>query len=112
MRAARAAGRRRRTVPTTAGAAEVHVCHALPRVADAAVDLDRGLAHRAGAAGGVRLGDRGGSAGVGRREGVDGPGGVEQRAQGTLGERPGLGQQVLHGLERADRHAVLAALPA
>ena len=42
------------------GPPQVHVGHALPGVADAAVHLDGRLAHRAGAAGGVCLGDGGG----------------------------------------------------
>ena len=90
--------------------AQVHVREALPGVADAAVHLDRGLAHRAGGAGAVGLGDGARRERVGRVEGVDRPGRVTRDARRTLGRDQRVGQQVLHRLERADRHAVLTSL--
>ena len=84
---------------------------ALPRVADAAVHLDRGLAHRARGAGAVRLGDRGpaahASSGGRLSTAHDACSATLERA---LHQAARLGEQVLHGLERTDRHAVLPAL--
>ena len=44
------------------------------------------------------------------REVVDGPRRVQRDAERALHQAVRLGEQVLHGLERADRHAVLPAL--
>ncbi len=59
------------------------------------------------AASAVGLGHRGGRQRVVGREGVDRPGGVERGAARALHEHEGVGEQVLDGLERADRPAVL-----
>ena len=83
--------------------AQVDVGQALPRVADAAVHLDGGLAHRAGGPGAVGLGHRGGGQRLGRRERVDRPRRVERDAARALHGDERVGQQVLHRLERADR---------
>ena len=83
---------------------------ALPGVADAAVDLDGGLAHGAGGAGAVRLRQRGGGQRLPRRQRVDRPGGVQRDGVRPLGRHVRVRQQVLHGLERTDRRAVLPAL--
>ena len=47
---------------------------------------------------------------VGGREVVDGPRRVQRDAERALHEAVRLGEQVLHGLERPDGHAVLPAL--
>ena len=91
-------------------APQVHVRDALPRVADAAVHLHRRLAHRARGAGAVRLGDPAGGARLGGREVVDRPRRVQRDAERTFHQAARFGEQVLHGLERADRNAVLPAL--
>ena len=85
------------------GAAQVDVRQALPRVADAAVDLDGDLAHCSRARARRRPWPRPRPrvhprAGVRRpptRRGARGPGSLEVH--------DGIGEQVLHGLERSDR---------
>ena len=62
-----------------------------------------------GGAGAVRLGDPAGGARLVGREVVDGPRRVQRDAERTLHQTVRLGEQVLHGLERTDRHAVLPA---
>src|SRR6516165_10495581 len=84
-------------------ASEVHVGEALPGVADATVDLDGGLAHRARRPGAVRLGERGRQVRLVRGEGVDGPGGLPSDAARALGGDVRVGEEVLDRLEGADR---------
>ena len=80
---------------------------ALPGVADAAVHLNRGLAHRPRGARAVDLCEPAGPDRLGRVQLVDRPGGVPQDAHRTLDQGQAFGQQVRDGLVRADRLAVL-----
>ena len=91
------------------GAPQVDVGQALPRVADAPVDLDGGLAHVASRSGAVGLGHRGRGQRVVGREGIDGPGRMQGDAAGPLHQHEGIGQQVLDGLERTDGRPELLA---
>ena len=91
-------------------AAQVHVDDALPRVPDPAVHLHGGLADGAGGTCAVRLGHTPGGNRVVRLEIVDRPGCMESDAERTLHQAVRLGEQVLHGLERTDGHAVLPAI--
>jgi len=85
------------------------VGEAVPGVADATVDLDGGLADGAGRSGAVGLGDPSGGEGLIGFEGVDSPLRVQGYADRTLHQAVGLGEQVLHGLERSDGDAELLA---
>ena len=82
---------------------------ALPGVADTPVHLNGRLADGASRPGAVGLGPGRGGQGRVRRQGVDCPGGVAGDAARALHEHEGIGQQVLDGLERADRPAELLA---
>ncbi len=62
------------------------------------------------ARGAVRLGDATGRERVGGIERVDGPRRVQRRRCASPPQAVGLGEEVLHGLERSDRHAELPAL--
>ena len=92
------------------GTTQVDVGQAVPCVPDASVHLDRRLAHLTPGPGAVGLGHGGRGQSLGRVEGVHGPGGMTGHAPGSLGLHPGVGQQMLDGLERPDRGTVLVAL--
>jgi hypothetical protein len=82
---------------------------AFPGIADAAVHLDGGLAHRSRGARAVDLRHSGGADRLGRRQLVNRPGGMSQHTDRTLDQRQAFREQVRDGLIRADRIAVLLA---
>ena len=84
------------------GAPQVDMSQALPRVADAPVDLDGGLAHIASRSGAIGLGHRSRGQRVIGRERIDGPGRMQGDAAGPLHQHERIGQHVLHGLKGTD----------
>jgi hypothetical protein len=79
----------------------------LPGVTYPTVHLDRRLANGAGGARAIRLGRRCSGEGVDGPQRVRGPGRVQGDAARALGRDERVRQQVLHRLERPDRHSVL-----
>src|SRR5271163_1053292 len=88
-------------------AAQVHVRQALPGIADAAVYLNGGLAHRPRGPRAVDLCKPAGADRLGWVQLVDRPGGVPQDAHRALDQCQTFGEQVCDGLVRADRLAIL-----
>src|SRR5262245_52555097 len=90
--------------------AKIDVYDAVPRVSDPTVHLHRGLADGACGARAVGFGHAPRGAGLVGRELIDGPRGIERGAERPLDQAASLGEEMLHGLEGPDGHAVLLPL--